>query len=216
MGGWGSLKYTRVYENDIKKTRIKSIETTLTSLIFSCRWKDSVTKNRALINKPKSKIDNSNRIKTESKADEEEEKKSKSKTSFAERVKKVSKNSRQEGTDPNTRLFGLDQIDNEFNHVSCILYPVSGILCKFLQKSINSLYLFECLVVIDLSRVDKNDTDNGLKNNKNNKINETINLCSENGPNRAINGLNKLRNGSNKVILYCFFFRFYQKFDIKL
>ena len=70
------------------------------------------------MNKPKSKIDNSNRNKTQSKEVEEEEKISKTKTTFAERVKKVSKNSRQDGTDPNTRLFGLDQIDNEFNHVS--------------------------------------------------------------------------------------------------
>ena len=41
---------------------------------------------------------------------------------------------------------------------------------KLLWKSINSLYRFKRLVVIDLSRVDKNDMINEIWNNKNDMI----------------------------------------------
>ena len=53
---------------------------------------------------------------------------------------------------------------------SCYLLALKLLMCKRLQKPINGLYRVERLVVINLSRLDKNGSINGLQNDKNDRI----------------------------------------------
>ena len=51
-----------------------------------------------------------------------------------------------------------------------LYFKLLAVYSKVLQKSINGLYRFEHLVVIDLSRVDKNNMINKIWNDKNDTI----------------------------------------------